>query len=334
MNREKSIVVIHNEVKSDSAEDEKDVLVQVQAVTDSLKNLGFRYFYLPVSLDIKSALQTLAEKNAGLVFNLVESLDRSGRLIHLIPTILDSFKIAYTGVCSEAMFCTTSKILSKTLFSLYGIPTSEWQACPEILTEGVEIDPPYILKPVWEDASSGIDDSCVFFGKDELVDRVKNMDKSIVDDFFVEQFVGGREFNISIIGPNRSPEILPPAEIIFKNYPPDKPEIVCYKAKWDKGSFEYKHTVRNLDFTENDMNLINKIKTISVQCWRRFRLNGYARVDMRVDKCGNPLVLEINPNPCISPDSGFVAAAEKAGYTYDNMVEKIITEASERLNII
>ena len=57
-----------------------------------------------------------------------------------------------------------------------------------------------------------------------------------------------------------------------------------------------------------------------------FRLRGYARVDLRVDESGKPWVLEINANPCISPDSGFMAAATQAGMTYNDVIERILND--------
>ena len=61
-----------------------------------------------------------------------------------------------------------------------------------------------------------------------------------------------------------------------------------------------------------------------------FGLGGYARVDFRVDKEGNPWVLEINANPCISPDSGFVAAADRAGIDYSE-IHRADTEITKLL---
>ena len=52
------------------------------------------------------------------------------------------------------------------------------------------------------------------------------------------------------------------------------------------------------------------------------------RVDFRVTEDGLPLILEINTNPCISPDGGFAAAAEQAGMDYDTVIETIVKMAS------
>ena len=61
--------------------------------------------------------------------------------------------------------------------------------------------------------------------------------------------------------------------------------------------------------------------------WSLFGLTGFVRVDFRVRRSGEPLILEINANPCISPDAGFAAAAAEAGMAYDDLIEAIVEAA-------
>ena len=103
--------------------------------------------------------------------------------------------------------------------------------------------------------------------------------------------------------------------------------MVGYKAKWESESFEYNNTPREFDFPEEDYSLIAGLKKIALDCWKVFSLKGYARVDFRVDKSGNPWVLEVNANPCLSPDAGFAAALEKSGISFKSAIEKIIRDS-------
>jgi D-alanine-D-alanine ligase len=119
-------------------------------------------------------------------------------------------------------------------------------------------------------------------------------------------------------------EVLPAAEILFKEYPEGKPRIVGYDAKWEPGSFEYRNTPRTFDFTAGEAVLMEKLRALSMRCWETFDLRGYARVDFRVDRDSNPWVIEINANPCISPDAGFTAAAARAGVGYTSMIARIV----------
>ena len=143
----------------------------------------------------------------------------------------------------------------------------------------------------------------------------------------MEEFIPGREFNISILCNGRNPLVLPPAEMIFRDFPEGKPHIIGYAAKWDESSFEYENTIRTFDFNAEDELLLKNIEKIATDCWREFGLSGYARVDMRVDRNNQPFVLEINANPCISPDSGFYAACKRAGLSFSAAVKKILEGA-------
>ena len=87
-----------------------------------------------------------------------------------------------------------------------------------------------------------------------------------------------------------------------------------------------KSQIRIFDTDKEDKPLIKKLSKISLDCWYLFRLHGYARVDFRVDSAGHLWVLEINANPCISPDSGFIAAANQAGLNYTEVIRRILSD--------
>jgi D-alanine-D-alanine ligase len=222
------------------------------------------------------------------------------------------------------MFLTTSKPLAKEKMERKGIPTSPWFFPNSIPT--LDHDKKYIIKPVWEEGSLGLDEDCVFQGDDSgLVEKLKTLNSK---DFFVEEFIDGREFNLSILAGENGPEVLPQAEIIFSNYPEGKPKVVGFSAKWNEDSFEYKNTSRTFGFSESDELLLLKLKDLAIKCWHTFNLNGYARVDFRVDSKDNPWVLEVNVNPCISPDSGFFAACIQADIPFTEAVRRIVNNTS------
>ncbi|OQC54427.1 MAG: D-alanine--D-alanine ligase B [Deltaproteobacteria bacterium ADurb.Bin022] len=126
--------------------------------------------------------------------------------------------------------------------------------------------------------------------------------------------------------------VLPIAEMLFQDYAPDKLKIVDYKAKWDADSFEYNNTVRKFNFDDEDALLISSLQDIALQCWNIFSLRGYARVDFRVDKNNKPWVLEVNTNPCLSPDAGFAAALERAEIKYHEAIGLIIDNALKSIS--
>ena len=69
------------------------------------------------------------------------------------------------------------------------------------------------------------------------------------------------------------------------------------------------------------------MKRLALECWRLFGLQGYVRVDFRVDQAGQPWILEINTNPCLSPDAGYAAALAEAGLDYDDAIRRIVERA-------
>ena len=146
-------------------------------------------------------------------------------------------------------------------------------------------------------------------------------------DWFAEEFVPGRELNVALLAERSGPRALPVAEIRFDAFPADKPRIVGYAAKWDTDSFEYRNTPRSFAV---EPELAERLCRLAVDCWALFRLEGYARVDFRVDERGNPWVLEVNANPCLSPDAGFAAALAEAGIGYEAAVARLIDDALER----
>ena len=324
-------VILHDRIPPDANFDHQDVLYQSKAIADLLKELGFDPIEISVSLNLEELLAALTAINPSLVFNLVESVEGQGRLIHLIPSILDYLKLPYTGSKTEPLFLTSNKIMAKKLLIKAGILTSPALSLGELkYNKKVEVNGLFIIKSVWEHASQGIDENSVISAKnkDHLIKALQSKEDQLGGECIAEHYIEGREFNLSLLASPKGPEVLPPGEIIFEDYPQEKLKIVCYRAKWVEGSFEYLHTPRTFEFSSlQDYALLRRLKKIAIKCWNLFELHGYARVDFRVDKLNNPFVLEVNANPCISPDSGFVAAASQAGIDMKRVIERIIGDA-------
>ncbi len=329
MNR--TILILHHPVPENAGPDDEDVLDQVEAVDSELRALGFTTHIMPFELERRGFASRLKKLKPLCIFNLVECLNGDGRLVHLACSYLDHLGIPYTGTGSDAMFITSNKVLAKRWMRLSGIPTPEWI----VPGKPVECEPPfpatYIMKAQWEDASIGLDGGSVVDaqGMDELVEMLRLKEEKLHKPCFAERFIDGREFNLALLAGPEDPFILPPAEITF-DYADHMPKIVDYKAKWIQGSPEYEGTERVLDFPPEDSDLLERLRKLARTCWDSFSLNGYARVDVRVDEERKPWVLEINANPCISPNGGFMAASEKGGIPYREMIRKIVEDALKR----
>ncbi|MEE4257884.1 MAG: ATP-grasp domain-containing protein [Bacteroidales bacterium] len=315
----KKVVILINAMGPDATPDELDVLNQAGAVEVALHNLGHDTERVFLEMNLEKAAERLRQLRPEFVFNLVESIDGSGKLIHLAPSLLEHLGIPYTGVRSEAMYVSSNKTLAKLMLRQAKLPTPQW--IDDLKHARLKKNTRYIAKPVWEDASVGITDSSVMPGDKKLLSAF--LESNSRYRYFFEEYIEGREFNISILGGKKGPEVLPIAEIVFRDYPEGKPLIVGYEAKWHEDSFEYSNTVRSFGLEKEDPGLARALEKICRQCWALFGLTGYSRVDFRVDGQGRPYVLEVNANPCLSPDAGFYAASEQAGYNFNTIVERI-----------
>ncbi|MBN2280663.1 MAG: ATP-grasp domain-containing protein [Candidatus Marinimicrobia bacterium] len=315
------IIILHNKIQNNT-EDEIDVLAQRDLVQAVCQKLGHEVSSASVGDDIYTDLKKIQSQSPDIIFNLVESGWGKGELLYVAPALLNALKIPYTGVPLDALFLTTNKVLAKKMMRLHHIPTADFYAIGEI--NRLTPEKTYIVKPIWEEASVGIDTDSVFTLKE--TSKVEKLKKLSSSHYFIEEYIEGREFNISLLATENGHEVLPPAEMIFSSYFDDKPKVVGYKAKWDETSEEYKQTNRRFGTLDDNGLLKNMILQSCDLCWNSFNLHGYVRVDLRVDDNNQPYILEINGNPCISNDSGFVAALNEAGYHHEYMIKQILKD--------
>ncbi|MGA2477273.1 MAG: D-alanine--D-alanine ligase [Spirochaetia bacterium] len=331
---QRKVAIVYGRVDSSADADEQDVLVQVKTVRAALEELGHESFDVPLTLDLGAAAAVLKAAEPLIAFNLAETIDGKGSLIHLAPSLLDSLGIPYTGAPCEAILLTSHKLLAKKSLAAGGIPTPAWAGAKEALEGETDFGTPWIVKQVWEHASIGMEDSAVVRSREELAAELRRRSpRESSGSLFVERYIDGREFNCALLGgaDRAEPECLPPAEIRFIGYPEGKPRVVGYRAKWVEDSFEYDSTPRRFEFPPEDAQLLAEMRRLCLLCWRHFGLRGYARVDFRIDGEGKPWVLEINTNPCLSPDAGFMAAAEQRGLSIVDVVRRIVSEAEGKV---
>jgi D-alanine-D-alanine ligase len=319
--------ILFNQPREGALADELDVLDQVEFIEKHLKELGIETYRKGITASFMEEVAGMQEDKPDFVFNLVESIDNKGELSYFIPALLNMYSLSYSGNLLEAIFTTTSKILTSRMLRAAGInnPKAFLPSQHQLLIPGNK----YIVKPIWEDGSLGITEDSVFIYKKGFEERLKKLDDT---HWLIEDFIDGREFNISILAGKKGPEVLPPAEIVFKNYTGNKPKIVDFKAKWEMESFEYENTVREFPGKEINSVLREKLMSTALKCWYVFGLKGYARVDMRIDADENPFVIEINANPCISPDGGFVAATKEAGFQFNTVLQRILDDLNNLQN--
>lgn len=317
----KRCCIIYNEPRPGALPDELDVLDQVEHIEKHLIELGISVYRKGFSDRFMDEIQVLISEKPDFVFNLVESINNSGELIYFVPALLNLHKIPYSGNSFESIFLTTSKTLASKMMKTAGVgnPGSYLPSQHKLLIPGRK----YIIKPIWEDGSLGITADSVFVCKPGYEEILKGKDDA---HWFIEDFIDGREFNMSVLAGKDGPEVMPPAEIVFVNYGDVRPRIVEFKAKWEEDCFEYDNTVREFPGEALGAELEKNLREAAIKCWHLFELKGYARVDARIDSDNNVYVIEINGNPCISPNGGFVAATRQGGYPFTTVLQRIIDD--------
>ena len=316
-------VILFNKISKNPGDDELDVLEQVEIVEKALKSLGMDVRQVPLDLNLKKAVITLQKLNPLVIFNLAETIENHGEFAYIAPALLTFLNIPYTGSPLIPMFIASNKVRAKIELKRLGIPTPNWFTLDEL--RKIDKKKKYIVKPVWEEGSLGLDEDCIFQGNDlKFIAGIAKKNKNY---FFVEEFIEGREFNISIIAGRKGPEVLPFAEMTFIDYPEDKPKIMGYTAKWNENSFEYTHTLRTFEISGMDEPLFRKMEQICKKCWKSMGLMGYVRLDFRIDNDSRPYVIDINANPCLSGSGGFMAASERAGLSQSDVIQRIVEHA-------
>jgi D-alanine-D-alanine ligase len=319
------ILVLHSDVADGAPPEEQDTLIAAAAVADALAARGHRVSSAVFTKHPAELEQRVRAASPDMVFNLVEGIEGLGALAHQAPRMLSDMGVLFTGVGADPMELTGDKPRTKALLREAGLATPDWSAGPQ--WRGLDDRRKWIVKSAIEDASLGLDDGCVVMGMENIRRRAAQSAAAHGGEWFAEEFVDGREFNIALLGNAREFKIFPMAEMRFDAWPDGKPRIVGYDAKWEEDSAGWTHTVRAFGVERDEPVLAAKIADACARVWRVFDLTGFVRVDFRVTETGEPLILEINANPCISPDAGFAAAAAEAGMPYDVLVEEIVRVA-------
>lgn len=324
--------IIHNEPIPQGEpnwESSADVLAQVEAIEAALTELGQPHVRIPFSRDLARFVSQVQTAGIDLAFNLCESVAEDPLLIGHPAAVLELLAIPFTGSSAMALLLSTDKLTVKRLLTASGLRTPAF-----FLYEGGEVlrpaglNFPVILKPRFQDASIGIEQESVVEESTDLLPRLEEL-YARYGAILVEEYVAGREFNVSLFGYPQA-RVKPLAEIDFSGFPADLHRIVSYKAKWDEESFEYQHTQRV--FPDNlPVPLQQTMRRMAQECFGLFGLRDYARVDLRIDQQGRLTILEINANPCLSPDAGFPAAVAQSGMSYTEMIGEFIRLVSLRV---
>jgi D-alanine-D-alanine ligase len=306
---------------------EAGVLEAVRAVRRAIRALGYECVEFPLLPPRESVRQTLAPIRADVVFNLFEGFAGLPRTEAEIARYLEELGLPFTGSPAAALALALDKPTASEVLRRRGIRTPDYQLLDAENVENFCLSFPCIVKPRADDASHGLSENSVVFDKGALAREVQATVERYDDaPALVEEFLPGREFNLTLFG-NTRPEVLPLSEIIY-TLPAGLPKILTFAAKWEPQSAYFQNTnVQCPALTTPE--LAAELRATALAAFTAIGCRGYARVDMRLDVEGRPVVMEVNANPDIAPGTGVARQTKASGLSYKAMVARIIEFALE-----
>ncbi len=306
---------------------EEEVLMTAQAMAAALTERGWPVATRAVwdLASLREALEAFDPRDT-VVINLCETLEGRPQGEAVVPAALEARGFTYTGSPGSTLALCLDKARAKARLRAAGLPTPPAQVVHHP-RERIRIPLPAIVKPLAEDASHGIDRESVVAEEAALRARVAYVLETYRQPALVEAFIEGREFNVALWG-GRTLEVLPLAEVDYSQIPNPLWRVCTFAAKWLPGSEDYELTPVRCP-AEVEPALEACLREVAVRAFRAVRGRDYGRVDIRL-RGEVPYVLEVNPNPSLAPNSGFVHAALAAGYSYAALAERLIRLAWER----
>lgn len=281
-----------------------------------------------VNRDINSLLNKLNSYQPDVIVNFVESVEGITNYEYCVAALFELLGFEFTGNTAVTLGNCLNKLRTKSILKSYGIntPSAITIEPDETLTKNrIKLNYPLIMKLEEEDASIGISEFSVVNNFNELKKHFTFLKKTYNKKVIVEEYIVGRELNVAIL----DGKVLPVSEIDFTGLPENLPKIVTYDGKWIENSTYYNHT-KPVCPAKLNIKIKRKIEKIALEAYNVMNCRDYARVDIRLSKENIPYVIEVNPNPDVSYDSGFARAAAAIGIDYSGLLEAITNLALNR----
>lgn len=328
-----SIFPIYNGKPADEESDSKDLSEHSFAsnmleIENHLKTFFTDVSSLAVDKNVNRTIQEITNYNPDAILNFVESVEGITHYEYCMAGLYELLGYQYSGNVPQTLGNCLDKKRAKEILYSHGIKT------PRAITlapnqkfskKDIDLNYPLILKLIDEDASIGISENSVVNNYKELKKHFTFLTETYKKNLIVEEYIVGRELNCAILGGKP----LPISEIDFTGLPENLPKIVTYDGKWIEGSTYYNYT-KPVCPANIDSETKKKIEKIAVEAYNVLSCRDYARVDVRLSEDGIPYVIEVNPNPDVSSDSGFARAAAAAGKDYSELLFTITSFALQR----
>jgi D-alanine-D-alanine ligase len=260
-----------------------------------------------------------------LVFNIAEGLAGRSREAQ-VPAMLELFGVPYTF--SDPLVCalTLDKAMTKRVVRSAGLPTPRFAVVEGIAdVEGVALEYPLFVKPIAEGTGKGVDGGSRVTSLHELRAACTRVLDECAQPVLVEEYLPGREFTTGLIGTGPASRVLGTME-------------VCLRPTCPHGDYSFLAKERCEEFVEyrplQSGALREQVEALALATHRLLECRDAGRVDVRLDRSGQPSFLEMNPLPGLHPThSDLPMIATQEGVSYPALVDTIIRSALDRVRM-
>lgn len=302
---------------------------EFEYLAESIRKQGYECYVLNIMDSMELFFDDMKKNKPDVIFNLMEIYKNKAKLEMCFAGLFELLGIPYTGADPVALGACQSKILTKQILSSSGINTARFFVCDDIKQlKKTDLNYPLIVKPAYEDASVGIENESIVNDFKELKKRIEYVLTYHKQKALVEEYIEGREINVAVFGNERA-RALPISEIDFSTMPDHLYNIISYQAKWDPYHEAYHKTIPICP-AKLPKKIEAKAKETAIKAFRLMGCRDYARVDIRLTKDNRLYVLEVNPNPDLQEDAGFMRSAKAAGYSFSKTLKMIVDMAVKR----
>ena len=291
-------------------------------VTSTLELLGHEVKIVGIKDDLGVIRAAAEEFKPQIVFNLLENFADVTTFDQNVVSYLELLRLPYTGCNPRGLTLARDKSLSKKLLAYHRIPVPDFIVVPRGRRPRLpkRLCYPLIVKSLVYEASAGISQASVVENDQQLARRVEFVHDSY-GPAIVERFIDGRELYVGLMGNDRL-QVFPVWEMSFANMPDNARRIATERVKWST-SYQQRHGIMT-DEARLPPDEGHRLQHLAKRVYRALDLSGYARIDVRLDPEGRPSVIEANPNPQLAYGEDFAESAEKAGISYEQLLERII----------
>lgn len=280
-----------------------------QRVTEALTDLGHEVDAMDLGPDLVGQLDRTRPDAAFIALHGTEGEDGT------VQSLLELLDIPYTGPGVAACKRCMDKSLAKYTLRENGLPTPDWVTYSEAairdfgaaFTFGVAVERvglPLVAKPASQGSSLGV----------KVVTEPEQIPNALITALsydsraMLERWVNGRELAVSVLGD----EALPVVEAI-----PTASNRYDFEARYEIGGASFECPA---DLGQGDA---GEVERVALAAYEALGCSGFSRVDLILAEDG-PQVLEINAIPGLTETSLLPHAAEAAGLSFNELVQKIL----------